>query len=498
MKKWTIMALLLIVAAGSFLAGYLYSRTISGKSPVDTRKALYYADPMNPGYKSDKPGTAPCGMQLVPVYANSAESGTLDNSSLPPPSETVRVSPDRQQLIGLRVENVEKGSTSRNIRLLGKVASDETCVYRINAATDGWVRSISRVTTGSLVRKDELLGTYYAPEFSSALKAFFYGLQTYQRFEGSGKETKEQLELSRETTEGYRNSLRNLGMSEHQLDEISRTRKNVKDIEIRSPAAGFILARNLSLGQRFERGAELYRIGDLSRIWILVDTYENEARYFHPGQIVPVHYQGKTYKAKVSKVLPQFDPATRTLKVRLEADNQGYVLRPDMFVDVDLDVHMPPGITVPADAVLDSGLKKTVYVDRGNGFFEPRKVETGRWFDERVEIISGLMPGERIVVSGNFLLDSESRMRTASSGMSGTGSIDPSCGMIVDEGRSRAAGLTSEYRGKTYFFCSIQCKRQFDKAPQIYAGKPAKIEMQEKNIDSGGRAHESENGGHQH
>ena len=121
----------------------------------------------------------------------------------------------------------------------------------------------------------------------------------------------------------------------------------------------------------------------------------------------------------VSKVLPQFDPVSRTLKVRLELDNPGYVLRPDMFVDVEFPVTLPPALTVPSDAVLDSGLKKTVFVDRGNGFFEPRQVETGWRFGDRVEITKGLMAGEQIVISGNFLIDSESRMKMAAAGMYG-------------------------------------------------------------------------------
>ena len=170
---------------------------------------------------------------------------------------------------------------------------------------------------------------------------------------------------------------------------------------------------------------------------------------------------------RVLNVPPQFDPASRTLKVRLEADNPGYALRPDMFVDVEFPIQLPPAITVPVDAVLDSGLRKTVFVDRDNGFFEPRKVETGWRFGDRVEIVKGLMPGERIVTSGTFLLDSESRMKMAAAGMSKStearSAKDPVCGMDVDESKAKAAGRISEYRGKAYYFCTDQCKQQFDR-----------------------------------
>jgi YHS domain-containing protein len=132
---------------------------------------------------------------------------------------------------------------------------------------------------------------------------------------------------------------------------------------------------------------------------------------------------------------------------------------------------MPPALTVPADAVLDSGLKKTVFVDRGNGYFEPRKVETGRYFGDRVEILKGLMAGERIVVSGNFLIDSESRFKTSSTEVTGPMSTDPSCGMLTSQEKARESGLTSVYRGKTYFFCSRECKEKFDKSPQGSKGE---------------------------
>ncbi len=168
------------------------------------------------------------------------------------------------------------------------------------------------------------------------------------------------------------------------------------------------------------KGWEFYRIADLSRVWILADVYGNEVNYFKPGTEAKVTLpdQGKVYRARVSKVLPVFEPTTRTLKVRLETDNPGFTLRPDMFVDVELPVKVPPAISVPSEAVLDTGMKKTVFVDRGNGYFEPREVETGWRLGNRIEITKGLSPGERIVTSGTFLIDSESRMELAAAGIS--------------------------------------------------------------------------------
>ena len=474
MRKPSYAIALILLVVVSFLIGYWISpRREESKTSASGRRILYYHDPMHPAYKSDKPGIAPdCGMQLEPVYAEDDSEGETTDKDGPPslPAGTVRVSPEKQQIIGVQVGEVERSSGLRTVRLLGRVAVDETRIYRLNAATDGWIRETPANSTGSLVKKDEVLATYYAPEFLGAEQAYFYALNALDRFRASGNETPEQISQTDISTRQAGDTLRNLGMGEVQLKELVRTRQSTQNIELRSPVTGFVLVRNVSPGQRFERGIELYRIADLNSIWILADTFENEAQYFRPGvqARVTLPNQGRTFVATVSEVLPQFDPATRTLKIRLEADNPGYVLRPDMFVDVELPVKLPAGLSVPADAVLDSGLKKTVFIDRGKGYFEPRTVETGWRYGDQVEIVKGLAPGERIVVSGNFLIDSESRMKLAAAGLYGDLSKDPVCGMDVAEGKARAAGKTSEYRGKTYFFCSDHCKDQFQHEPARY------------------------------
>ena len=166
-------------------------------------------------------------------------------------------------------------------------------------------------------------------------------------------------------------------------------------VEIRSPVAGFVLARGVSPRQRVDKGAELFSIADLSRVWIVADVFNVESQYIQPGMSarISLPQQNKTFEAKVTDVLPRFDATTRTLKVRLEADNPDFTLRPDMFVDVEFLITLPPAITVPVDAVLDSGLRKTVFIDVGNGFFEPRSVDTGWRFGGRVEIVRESCPG---------------------------------------------------------------------------------------------------------
>jgi membrane fusion protein, copper/silver efflux system len=459
---------------------------------------------MNPSYKSDKPGIAPgCGMPLEPVYADETDSERKDANLLKSmPAGTIRIPAERQQLIGVKEMVVEKAPWTHAVRVLGRVTADENRIYRINAAINGWIEDVQKVTTGSIVKKNELLATFYSLDYRTAVQVYLNLIRAGKRADqGTKGEEKTpglsptqlkpmrdivreagRRDLLRDVTRDlnfssdaaqkyyYRKSLLNFGIPEYQIEEMEKGGNLADDIEIRSPIQGFILSRNVSPGLRFDRGAEFFRIADLSRVWVLADLFENEASLYQPGRRVKMElpYRNKTLSAQISNVLPQFDPATRTLKLRLEADNPDFILRPDMFVNVEISISGPPAIIVPADAVFDSGLKKTIFVDRGNGFFEPRQVETGRFLGERVEIVQGIMAGEKIVISGNFLIDAEARLQMASSGITGKIGHDPVCGMNIDEDRSRAEGNFLEYRGKTYFFCDLANREAFRKDPERY------------------------------
>jgi YHS domain-containing protein len=199
----------------------------------------------------------------------------------------------------------------------------------------------------------------------------------------------------------------------------------------------------------------------------MTDIFEKDRQFLKPGAEASILYQGRRLKTRMSDALPQFDAQSRILKARFEIDNPGYALQPDMFVEVELDVQMAPAITVPSDAVFDSGLRKTVFIDRGSGNFEARRVETGWRLGDRVEITRGLMEGERVVAAANFLLDSESRMRAVSAGLFNP-QIDLVCGMEVDEKKAAAAGLTVVHEGHTYYFCADACKKKFEADPAKY------------------------------
>jgi multidrug efflux pump subunit AcrA (membrane-fusion protein)/YHS domain-containing protein len=240
---------------------------------------------------------------------------------------------------------------------------------------------------------------------------------------------------------------------------------------------------------------EFYRIADLSKVWIVAEIFGSEARDFRSGTMARVTLpdQGKAFSALVSNTLPQVDPVTRTFKLRLEADNPAFALRPDMFVNVELPVRVAPGLTVPLDALIDSGREQRVFVERSKGMFEPRQVETGRRFADRVEIVRGLAEGERVVTAGTFLVDSESRLRSnpeappqqprdekvtrpsgskpglaAHAGQVKDQVKDPACGMMIDREKAVSAGQTLHRDGATYYFCSDRCKQNFTREPEHY------------------------------
>jgi Cu(I)/Ag(I) efflux system membrane fusion protein len=287
--------ILILIAAGSFLAGSWVTNQGGKSKATAERKILHYVDPMNPAFKSDKPGIAPCGMPLDPVYADQGDSaaGGSDLRASPPPG-TIRISPEKQQLIGVKTAIVEKVPWSHTLRVLGRVTPDETLVYRINAAVNCTIENVLPVTTGSLVKKNELLATYYAPEYRTTLLVYYNLIRPVGAAPDAGSTggaTQAGINAAKELRargyenygltgradtglqkEYYRQILINYGFGETQLAEMERALTIPAVIEVRAPVSGFILYRNISEGLRLDRGAELFRIADLSRVWIVLQT----------------------------------------------------------------------------------------------------------------------------------------------------------------------------------------------------------------------------------
>lgn len=482
---------LTVAVALGIVAAYGLGRHNSNSQSANSagRHVLYYVDPMHPSYKSDTPGIAPdCGMQLEPVYAENIKNELTTESTGQLPAGAVSIDGPTQRLLGIRIATVERSSATKVVRVLGRVVPEDTRVYRINSGVDGFIRETFQDSVGRQVKKDQKLATYYSPDFLSVASGFLAATERVPGAVGTdgartvpfpGALAKQGVS----SLQGYTDRLRNLGMSDVQIRRMADSRQLPENIDVVAPADGFILARSISPGQHFEHGMEFYRIADLSRVWVVAEVYEQETSYLQPGGLaqVTVREEGHQLPARITDSLPQSEAGGGTVKLRLEVKNPRFILRPEMLVDVELPVRLPSAVTVPVDALVDSGAHARIYVEKGEGVFEPREVETGWRSSEQVEILHGAQPGERIVAAATFLVDSESRLKTpapesparaahrpagVSDRMAAAKTVkDPSCGKPVDPVTAEASGNTFAYRGTTYYFCSAKCKQEFQNDP---------------------------------
>jgi len=358
------------------------------------RKIKYWVAPMDPTYVSDKPGKSPMGMDLVPVYEDEAKStGTA-----------VTIDPVVVQNMGVRVATVERGQISRRVRTVGTVDVAESLVSVVNLRYSGWIERIFVDETGVRVRKGEALFSVYSPELVSAQEEYLLAIRS------SGKDSP----LARSA----RNRLAFWDLSNKQIANIEARGKALRTLTVVAPRAGYVLHKNVVQGARVEAGHDLYRIGDLDKIWVNADVYEFDAPWVSLGDPATMELsfqQGKTYAGKVSFIHPTLNMKTRTLTVRLEFDNPGLRLKPGMFATVEISSQRKSDVlTVPTEAIIRTGTRQLVFITPKLGRYEVRKITTGLVGDNNAtEVLSGLEEGERVVVSGQFLLDSESQLQEA-------------------------------------------------------------------------------------
>jgi RND family efflux transporter MFP subunit len=365
-------------------------------------RVLYYHDPKQPEFRSDKPGINPeTGNDLVPVYEQ-------------PSAGLVMIPAEKQQWIGLKTGVAELRSAVENIRLTGRVAVDETRVIRVQTRFEGWIDKVHVDFTGRLVKKGEPMLTLYSPELVASQQEYLLARRARETLQHSM--VAGVREHNGALADAARTRLQHhWGLDEATLDKLEKTGQPQRTTTLYAPASGFVLTRNAFSSQMVKPDMELYTLADLSHVWIYADVPESDAASVRLGQaalIEPAYAPGRKFRARVTNILPQVEAQTRTLKVRLEADNPDMALRPDLFLNIDFPIAREARLSVPEDAVIDTGTSQVVYIDLGEGKFEPRRIEAGERYEGFVEVLAGLKPGERIVTSGAFLVDSESRMRS--------------------------------------------------------------------------------------
>ena len=376
------------------------------------RKILYWYDPMHPAYKSDKPGIAPdCGMTLVPKYAENESMAKM-------PMGTVTIPPEKQALAGVRTTVVERKSLVRDIRTTAQIVADETRIAHVHVKVAGYIDKVYVDFVGQLIKKGQPLFTLYSPDLVSTQEEYLIAKRGNATL--GNAPFQEISEGSQSLLQSARQRLKLWDISDEQIRELDSTGKVSKDLTFYSPITGFVTDRKAFPQTSVTPDTELYTVSDLSTVWANADIYEYEVPFVHLGQRVSLglsYYPSKTYTGTISYIYPTVDPQTRTVKVRMQIPNPGFALKPQMFADAQLHVDYGTKILVPQEAVLNSGTEQHVFVVHDGGIFEPRKITIGPVVDGKAVILSGLKAGETIVVAGNFLIDSESGLKSAMNGM---------------------------------------------------------------------------------
>jgi RND family efflux transporter MFP subunit len=406
-------ALIVLIAAAAFFGGLGYDRWRGKRAATQSteRKALYWVDPMHPWYKSDKPGIAPdCGMKLVPVYAGDQ----LPNRVA---ADAVEVSPEKQQLIGVEYGTAEYEATASTIRAAARVTLDETRIVKVQTRLEGWIDRVFADFTGKSVKKGDALATVYSPDALATQQEYLLALRAQHTMHASAMPA--MAAGNDNLVAAARKRLELWDISSAQIDEVGRTGKPIENLTVYAPASGYVTERNAFPKLHVTPDTVLYTLADLSTVWVVADIFEYEAAGVRLGQAATLtldYLPGRTFYGRVSYILPGVDAAARTMKVRIALDNPGGQLKPDMYGQVEIRTGGARRLMVPDSAVLDAGDRQVVYVDLGSGNLQPRPVRVGERADGKAEILDGLKPGERIVTSGNFLLDSESQLKAASAG----------------------------------------------------------------------------------
>jgi Cu(I)/Ag(I) efflux system membrane fusion protein len=363
-------------------------------SATAERKILYYRNPMGLPDTSPVPKKDSMGMDYLPVYEGEASEDGI-----------IKLSPGRIQRSGVRSEPVSRQTIAQTIRVPGVVQLDERRISVVAIRADAFVQEVAPVTTGDRVAKGTRLARIYSPDISTAGAQFITELNAAARGVPEG---------------GARQRLENLGVPPEVIAEIERSRKVPPTINWTAPRDGIVLERSVSDGMKMVAGTSLFRLADISTIWVLADVPERELSGIRIGAPATIRLRGRpevAFEGRVSLIYPQIAEATRTAKVRIELANPDGVLLPNMYADVEIGAgDASAELAVSRSAVIDSGTRRIVILDRGEGRFEPREVKLGRRGDGMVAISEGVSEGDRVVVSANFLIDAESNLRAALSG----------------------------------------------------------------------------------
>jgi len=400
------------VATGAYWVGRSHSDAAmaidSSTAPsTEQREILVYRNPMNPSVTSPVPAKDEMGMDYIPVYADDGGASATPG--------TVSIDPAIVQNIGVRTASAKRREMARQIRTVGRVDYDEEGLVRVHLRSEGWVETLLVKETGQAVRRGQALMTLYSPQIASTEQEYLLALRGVANLRKDAPP--EFVEQARALSESSAERLRLLGVPEAELQRLQGGGEAKRAITLTSPASGIVQFVGVREGQFVTTQTEVYRIADLSSVWILADLYEDEVPWIRAGDRAEVSLHGlpgESLEARVDYVYPYLEGKTRTQKVRLRLRNPELRLKPDMYADVTFRVDRQlEAVAVPESAIVRSGTRAQVFVTSAPGRFEPREVRLGVAADGYVQILDGVAVGEEVVTSAQFLIDSESKLREA-------------------------------------------------------------------------------------
>ena len=388
----------------------------AGSARPGERTVAFYRSPMDPSFHSDKPAKDEMGMEFVPVYEDELQGPSSGVSG----RAVVTISSERRQVLGVRSEDVKKIRLAHRIRTVGRVAVDERRLRHVHTKFDGYVEHLYVDYTGKLVRRGERLLSIYSPDLVATQQEYLLAHRGQARLAESAVRSAAQGSV--DLHEAARQRLLLWDIRPADIAKLEKAGQVTRTLDLYADIGGYVVQKMAYHGMRVTPADTLYDIADLSHLWVMADVYEYNLPTLAlgtEGHISVASMPDKEWNGSVTYISPTVEERTRTIKVRLEVDNAGGELKPDMYADVFLHVDLGDGLVVPDGAVINAGDRRLVFLDRGEGRFEPREVKLGiKVNGAGLQVLSGLSEGDRVVTAANFLLDSESSLKAAVSGMS--------------------------------------------------------------------------------
>jgi membrane fusion protein, copper/silver efflux system len=416
-KKIAIPLVVIILASAAGGGWFLWQKKLPGTSTEQkaAQGKQLYTCAMHPFIIKDKPGTCPiCGMELLKKIDGAAGGGaqTAEQKQMAEMLGHVSMSANQRIMANVATVAAKQGTLNKEINAVGIVQYDQSRQAKVTAWIAGRIDKLNVSTVGAYVSKDKPVAEVYSPDLLATQQEYLLAVKSRDQLKNSPIPSISQNGDG--LVESAKQRLMLFGVKESQIAELEKAGKPNIRLPIYTPLSGIVIEKMVQQGQYVNTGEVLFNIADLSRVWVEIDVFENEAPYVRVGQQVEIRSaveHGAVFNGRISFVYPFHDPKTHTVKARVEMANSGLKLKPDMFVNAIIRVPLVKGIVVPATAVIDTGKRQLVWVEMSPGMFEPREVQAGERIDDKVQILSGIKAGDKVAVSGSYLIDSESQLK---------------------------------------------------------------------------------------